>query len=303
MNLLLTGAFGYSEEQKIKLRSLGCDIYFMQYETGELPLAAKDIDAVVCNGLFLYHDLEKFENLKFIQLTSAGLDRVPADRIYQKGIILKNARGVYSIPMAEWVMMRVLEHYKNLIFFAENQKAHSWNKCRNLKEVAGIKLAIVGAGSVGQEVAARFEAFGAFTVGFDVHTNSIPHFHEMHLIADFYNRIHDFDIIVLTAPYTPETYHMIGYRELLTMKNEAMVVNIARGQLIDENALVEALVTRTDLYVALDVFEQEPLPIDSPLWDMENVAISPHNSFVSNGNNARMFDLMYNNLNDFMNGN
>ena len=79
-------------------------------------------------------------------------------------------------------------------------------------------------------------------------------------------------------------------------------MNIARGQLIDEQALTDVLAERQDLYAALDVFEQEPLAADSPLWKMKNVAVSPHNSFVSNGNNERMFNVMYNNLKDFANG-
>ena len=101
MNLLLTGCFKYTEVQKEKLASLGFRIYFVQQEKEALPLAAAEVDATVCNGLFLSHNIEDFTNLKFIQLTSAGFDRVPVDYIKAKGIALHNARGVYSVPMAE----------------------------------------------------------------------------------------------------------------------------------------------------------------------------------------------------------
>ena len=100
MNLLLTGCFKYSEEQMETLCSLGYTIYFMQQEKEELPLPASEVDAMVCNGLFQSHDIDEFSRLKFVQLTSAGFDRVPVDKIKARGMELYNARGVYSTPMA-----------------------------------------------------------------------------------------------------------------------------------------------------------------------------------------------------------
>jgi phosphoglycerate dehydrogenase-like enzyme len=107
--------------------------------------------------------------------------------------------------------------------------------------------------------------------------------------------------VVLTAPYTPETHHIISKEILQSLKSNAILVNIARGGLVDTDALFSVLRERTDLYAALDVFETEPLPTESPLWDLENVAISPHNSFVSDGNNKRMFDVIYYNLKEYFN--
>jgi phosphoglycerate dehydrogenase-like enzyme len=302
MNLLLTGAFSYTEDQKKKLSTLGFEVFFMQQETEELPLSVKEIDATVCNGLFLHHNIDEFENLKLVQLTSAGLDRVPVDKMQEREIILFNARGVYSIPMAEWTVMRVLEHYKNTSHFAVAQAKGVWDKCRTLREIAGTKVAVVGAGNVGQEVAKRFEVLGANTIGFDIHVNPTLHFNEMRLVSELPVMVGEYDIIVITAPLTSETYHLIGREVLKVLKTGATIVNIARGQLIDEQALTDVLAERQDLYAALDVFEQEPLAADSPLWKMKNVAVSPHNSFVSNGNNERMFNVMYNNLKDFANG-
>ncbi|MCS2893458.1 NAD(P)-binding domain-containing protein [Parabacteroides faecis] len=302
MNLLLTGAFNYTEDQKKKLSALGFNVFFMQQEAEELSLPAKNIDAIICNGLFLHHDFDKFKNLKFVQLTSAGLDRVPVDKMRERGIVLLNARGVYSIPMAEWAMMRVLEHYKNAPHFTVAQAKGKWDKCRTLREIAGTKVAVIGAGNVGQEVAKRFEALGANTIGFDIHINPTLHFNEMHIVSELPVMVGEYDIIVIAAPLTPETYHLMGREVLKVLKTGATIVNIARGQLIDEQALTDVLAERQDLYAALDVFEQEPLTADSPLWKMKNVAVSPHNSFVSNGNNERMFNVMYNNLKDFANG-
>lgn len=300
MNLLLTGCFNYTESQKEKLTSLGYRIHFMQQEKDILPLAASEVDATVCNGLFLTHHIEDFSRLKFIQLTSAGFDRVPVDYIKAKGIMLHNARGVYSVPMAEWALFRVLEHYKQGWFFKKGQEHHQWTKHRGLRELAGSQVAVVGAGNVGQEVAKRFRALDCHVTGFDIHTNDTPFFDEMVLTTSLLKRMETYDIVVITAPLLPSTRGLISYDVMKGMKENATLVNIARGGLIDQEALVTIFTERKDLFAALDVFEAEPLDGESPLWKMDNVAVSPHNSFVSDRNNKRMFDLIYQHLTDFI---
>lgn len=282
------------------LRALGYTVYFMQQEQEDLPLLASDVDVTVCNGLFLNHDINDFTHLKFIQLTSAGFDRVPVDLIKARGIELFNARGVYSMPMAEWAIFKVLEHYKQGWFFYQEQIAGRWTKHRGLREIAGIKVAVVGAGNVGQEVAKRFQAFGAETTGFDVHAHETVGFHHMALTETLQECIGEFDVVVITAPLLPSTRGLISREVLKSMKVNAVIINIARGGLIDQQALIEVFLQRPDLYAALDVFEEEPLPLSSPLWKITNVAISPHNSFVSDGNNKRMFDMIYTNLKNFL---
>ncbi len=303
MNLLLTGAFKYSDCQSKAIMDLGYNIINMPIESGEIPVAPSEIDAVVCNGLFLHHNIEDFNNLKFIQLTSAGLDRVPVDYINAKRIKLHNARGVYSIPMSEWVMIRILENYKSLESFNSHQKNKEWIKHRNLREVSGTKVAIIGAGNVGQEIAKRLSAFDAYVVGFDIRENQMPYFEKIKLISKFRHEVAEYDIIVLTAPQTPETKHMIDEEILSAMKYGAILVNVSRGTLIDEKALIKVLSFRTDLYAALDVFETEPLSQESQLWEMENVKVSPHNSFVGNGNQQRLFNVIINNLKAYAHGN
>ena len=300
MNLLLTGCFKYTESQLEELRSLGYDIHFMQQEAEALPLAASEVDATVCNGLFLSHPFKEFTRLRFIQLTSAGFDRVPVDEIKAQGCELWNARGVYSTPMAEWALFRVLEHYKQGWFFKQEQDAGRWTKHRGLQEIAGTRVAVVGAGNVGQEVAKRFRAMGATTVGFDVHTNATEGFDETLLTASLLEYVGEMDVVVVTAPLLPSTRGLICREVLMAMKQDAVLVNIARGGLIDQQAMIDVLSERPDLFAALDVFEEEPLAAGSKLWKMENVAVSPHNSFVSNGNNKRMFEVMKRNLKAFI---
>lgn len=300
MNLLLTGCFKYSKEQMDALRSLGYTVFFMQQEKEVLPVKVADVDVTVCNGLFLSHNIDSFSRLKLIQLTSAGFDRVPVDKIKERGIQLYNARGVYSIPMAEWAMGRILEYFKHFSEFNLSQKKKVWNKDRGIKEINETKSAIIGAGNIGQEVAKRLSAFGSSVTGYDVILGERPYFDSVHHVNDLSSEIDGYDIVVLTAPYTPETHHIISKEILQSLKDNAILVNIARGGLIDTEALCSVLKARSDLYAALDVFETEPLPAESPLWDLANVALSPHNSFVSDGNNKRMFDVIYNNLKNYI---
>ena len=301
MNLLLTGCFMYTDEQFEAIKSLGYQVFYMESELyDELPLPAELVDATVCNYLFTAKEYREFTNLKLIQLVSAGLDRVPVEEIKARGCKLYNARGVYGTPMAEWALFRVLEKYKQGWFFKNEQEKKCWTKNREVREIFGIKVAIIGAGNIGGEVAKRFKALGAKVDGYDIHTNCTPEFDNMLFIDTFKQSVGIYDVVILTAPLLPSTKRLISRDILSSLKNEAIIVNISRGGLIDEQALAEVLKERQDLYAALDVYESEPLSNESPLWNLPNVAISPHNSFVSNGNNERMFNVIYSNLKDFI---
>lgn len=301
MNLLLTGCFRYTGAQIEKIKALGYSVFYMESELyDDLPLPPDQIDATVCNYLFTSNDFGIFKNLQLIQLTSAGLDRVPLEQIKAKGCKLYNAKGVYSTPMAEWAIFRVLEKYKQGWFFKSGQDNKLWSKNRQIKEIFGIKVAIIGAGNIGGEVAKRFKCFGAIVDGYDIQTNNQRGFDNLFLIDKLELNIGYYDVIILTAPLLPSTKGMISKTILYSLKQDAIIVNISRGGLIDEQALYEVLSHRTDLYAALDVFEKEPLSQESPLWFLSNIAISPHNSFVSNGNNKRLFDVIYTNLKNFI---
>lgn len=298
MNVLLTGDFKYSEDNIKLLDSLGLKTYFQQQEK-DITGNPEKYDAVVCNGLFLYNDIRKFENLKYIQLTSAGLDRVPLDYIKEHNITIKNARGVYSIPMAEWAVLKVLEIYKNSRTFYENQKAHSWIKDRSISELYGKTAAIVGCGSIGLETAKRFNAFGVNITGVDIVKPESEYIDEYINIADLDKALEKSDIVILTLPLTETTYHLFDKERFLHMKSGSILVNISRGQIVCEKDLTAALKNGTVSAAALDVFEEEPLDKASELWDMDNVTVTPHNSFVGGGNNERMFSVIYENLKDW----
>lgn len=295
MRLLITGAWRYTEEQLSILKAQGHEITAMPDERGAIPMEYESVEGVICNGLFLYHGIEKFTGLKYIQLTSAGFDRVDMDYVNKHNIEIHNARGVYSIPMAEYALFGVLELYKQGKFFIEKQKAHAWEKHRGLLELNGKNVCILGTGSVGTEVAKRFKAFGCYVYGVDLYPRDDEAYEKIYPLSQLDSGLQNADILVLTLPLTKETKYLINKDKLSIMKKGAVLVNIARGAIVEQNALIEVLNNKLGGAV-LDVFDTEPLNENSPLWDMENVILTPHNSFVGENNGERLWQVIKANL-------
>lgn len=299
MKLLLTGAFGYTAEQLSALKSAGFEITYIQNELEKLSIDVSDFDAVVCNSLFQYNNIEDFKNLKVVQLTSAGYDRTPVSLFAQRGIALFNAKGVYNIPMAEWAVLKALEIYKDSSFFYKNQEQKIWEKNRNLRELYGKNVLILGVGNIGQECAKRFKAFGTKVLGVDIFDGKCEYVDEFFFMDNLQKAVKLCDIAVLCLPLTDKTEHIINEEVINCFKDDAVLINISRGKIINESDLMKALNSNKLLGVALDVFEEEPLCPKSPLWNTKGVYITPHNSFVSDAVNNRLFDLIYKNLTEF----
>ena len=296
MKLLLTGAFKYTDKQIEYLKSLGNDIVYVQDERKKIDFDVSDIEGVVCNGLFLYNDIRHFKKLKYIQLTSAGFDRVPIDYINEHEIKIYNARGVYSIPMAEFALCGVLQLIKQSRLFYKNQNNHIWEKSRTLGELSGKTVLIVGAGNIGSEVAKRFSAFDASVIGVDITDDDRKYFDKVELLDNLDEQLKIADIVILTLPLTDSTREMFDKSKFDLMKKSSIFVNIARGPLVVESDLINSLKSGYISGAVLDVFGEEPLNENSPLWDMDNVILTPHNSFVGENNNKRMFNVIVNNL-------
>ena len=298
MKLLVTGAFNCSKEQLNTLKALGNEILFLQNEKDELPKDFLDAEGIIGNGIFLYHDIKQFENLRYIQLTSAGFDRVPMDYIKKHNIEIHNARGVYSIPMAEFAIGGILQIYKQSRHFYDNQKNHIWNKNRNLFELFGKNVCIFGCGSVGNECAKRLSAFGANIFGVDIKPYANPAFEKI-VALDVCDEILEIsDIVILCLPLTKKTEFFFNKDRFSKMKKGSIFVNISRGRIVKTDSLISALNDKL-MGAVLDVFENEPLEENSVLWDMDNVIVTPHNSFVGEGNSDRLFAIIKSNLMEY----
>ena len=296
MNLLITGAWPDAKANIPELEAMGHSVAFLQQERDDLPCDPAWVEGVICNGLFLHHPIEQFPNLRFIQLTSAGFDRVDMDYVRSHHIEIHNARGVYSIPMAEFAVAGVLQLYKQMRYFAENQKARRWEKHRGLLELDGKTVTVVGCGSVGTECAKRFKAFGCRVLGIDLFPGNDEVYEKILPLDRLEDTLPVTDILILTVPLTEETMRLIDRCRLSLLPCTAVVVNISRGAVLDGTALREMLTDGRLAGAVLDVFEIEPLPADSPLWDAPNLILTPHNSFVGENCNRRLYERMIRDL-------
>lgn len=291
MKTIVTGALQATSEELKRLEELELEITFHQNERDEVT-NPEQFEAVICNGLFLYNDIEKFTNLKYIQLTSAGTDRVPVDHVREHGIVLKNAAGVYAAPMAEWTLMRLLELYKNADKLFANRE---WVKDRTWRELGGKTACIVGFGAYGREVAKRLKAFDVKVCVVNRSVKESPNVDEFYTMDKLNEVLAKADIVILAVALTEETKHLMNAERFAAMKDGAVFINATRGGLVDEATLVDALENKL-AGAALDVFETEPLPDDSKLWQTQNLLISPHNSFVGENNHARLMRVVMKNI-------
>jgi phosphoglycerate dehydrogenase-like enzyme len=251
-------------------------------------------------------DLEIMDRLRWIQGTSTGIGqhavRLGLDR---RDILMTTARGVHARPLAEFVFMALLAHWRGLAHLQAEQRAHRWERyCTD--EVAGKTLVILGAGDLARGAAKVAQALEMHVVAVTRDpSKSRDHGHlfdEVVPTAALHATLARADALLLTLPHTPQTERIIDAAALAALKPGAAFVNIGRGQIVDEPALIAALRSGHVGFAALDVAEVEPLPADSPLWDLPNVLISPHSASTPPSENARITDLFLHNLRCWLDG-
>jgi phosphoglycerate dehydrogenase-like enzyme len=215
-------------------------------------------------------------NARWLHMFSAGLDNPVFDVLRGRGLTVTHSAGSSATPIAHTVIMQVIALCRGARTFPLGQQRHEWLD-REVADVEGRRMGIVGLGGIGSEVARLAAHFGIDVVGL----RRTPRGDEP-CTTWASSRLHELlptlDDLVLTAPLNDETRNMIGATELALLPRGAHVVNVGRGELIDESALVDALVSGHLGGAALDVFVTEPLPSDHPLWDLPNVIITPHSS-------------------------
>ncbi len=245
--------------------------------------------------------LTRIPRLRWVHTISAGVDHLLFPELRELDTILTNASGVFNVPIAETVMAYILAVVKRLPEFWAHQRERRWEKLP-LRELRGQTVGIVGLGDIGAEVARLCRAFGMRVLGLrrrpapsDVADEVMPPDRLRDLLARS-------DFVVIAVPLTPETRGMMGRAELAAMKPDAWLINISRGAVVDEEALIEVLQEGRIGGACLDVFAQEPLPSESPLWDLPNVIITPHNSWSSPHIEEREIDLFLENLRRYVAG-
>ncbi|PUU89662.1 D-2-hydroxyacid dehydrogenase [Halanaerobium sp.] len=247
--------------------------------------------------------VKKSENLKWLHLPSAGVDRYANKEIYQnQDIVLTNSSGVYGKPIAEHVFAMIMAHNRNLINYAYDKKEKKWQRKNEIKDFFNSTVGILGLGDIGSTIARRAKAWGAQVLALKRTAAELPDYvDQIYLNKDLNKLLKRSDYVILTLPATPETKGIIGRKEFKRMKNSAFVVNIGRGSLIKQEELVEALEKGWIAGAGLDVTEPEPLPETSKLWEMDNLILTPHTSGFSPTNDQRRFEIFKDNLKNYLN--
>lgn len=245
-------------------------------------------------------------NLKWLQTTSAGVGpAIKRNGLHETDVIVTTASGVHAGPLAEFVMASLLFHAKEFPFLLDMKANKRWERyCAG--ELTGQTLAIIGPGRIGREVAKRAKAFG-MTVRAMARDNSPERAAELgvdalHPRSELHLLLGIADAVVLITPLTPETENLIGPNEIAAMKEGTVLVNISRGAIIDEDAMIAALRMGPIGFAALDVFRTEPLPLDSPLWELPNVLVNSHSASTAWRENERITDLFIANLRHYLRG-
>ena len=241
--------------------------------------------------------------LRWVQASSAGIGQFVKRYGYDTRLpdtIFTTSSGIHARPLAEFCVMAMLMHYKQALPMLRNQHQHRWERYAGT-DLEGRTLAIVGLGHIGSQVAEMACSLGMSVIG----TNAVtpgPCVERFFAPEQLHEMLPLADVLVLSVPHTPQTEKMIGKVELGQLKPGAYLINIARGAVLDESALIDALRSGHLSGAALDVFEHEPLPEDSPFWDMDNVLVNPHSGSTSDRENERLADLFCDNLQRFVNG-
>jgi phosphoglycerate dehydrogenase-like enzyme len=278
---------------------IGC---FEVRDAESLTARIGEADVLVVSGLWDNRLLDRATRLRFIQSIGAGTDQFPRDELNRRGIRLASARGVNARAVAEHAMALMLALSRRLPEARDNQTKRAWrgmigDLAGREDELAGKTLMIVGLGDIGGRLARLAKAFDMRVIGLR-RDPALGHgaADAVHRMSDLLRLLPEADVVALTCPLTPETEKLIDGAALARMKPSAYLVNIARGRVVDEAALIGALTARHIAGAALDVTVEEPLAPQSPLWGMEHVLITPHTAGETRRYEDNVIEILRDNL-------
>jgi len=254
------------------------------------------------------HVLRVDSPLKWIQSWSAGVDRMPLNQFSEQGILLTTASGVHAVPISESIFAMILAFSRGIQQSIQNQQANVWNSnvgpdgSATLTELRGKTIVIVGVGEIGSETARIARAFGMKILGVRRSGKSDSNVDTMYTMEHLQHALTQSDYIVNILPLTEETYHMFDATAFNSIKPGACFINVGRGPTVSTDALLEALENGIIRYAGLDVFEEEPLPTDHPLWSMKQVIMTSHIAGSTEHYDKRVIDIFIDNLKAYMEG-
>lgn len=230
------------------------------------------------NRIAAIHCFNKNAKLRWVQAWSAGVNNLPLEEFEKRDIYLTSANGVHAYPISETIFALMLALTRNIHKYVRDQQTRTWDSSMIELEIHQKTIGIIGIGAIGKETAKIAKAFGMNVLGVRHSGKPVEFVDHMYTTEDLSIVLSKCDYVVNTLPSTNETYHLIGKQSFAQMKPSAFFINIGRGDTVVEEDLIAALKSGQIAGAGLDVFEEEPLSETSPLWDMENVIITPHTS-------------------------
>ncbi len=300
MKIVLHDQFPIGEDLLSLVLSAAPGAVAVVADKNRLPSALADAEV-----FYGYHSPEVFAHapkLKWIQTSAAGLDKLLVPELVNRGLVITNASGLHAAAVVECAWALTLAVSRCLHTFVRQQQEHDW-KWGPLFDMFGGTAGVIGLGGIGRQYARVARAFDMRVIAVDPHVREKPE-----NVAELWpmNRLDDVlrqsDVVLVSCPYTPETHYLINRARLALMKPTTILVNIARGGIIDEAALVDALKAGKLAGCGLDVTETEPLPADSPLWNAPNLVISPHCGGVSSHRMRKLIEFFCENLRRYQDG-
>lgn len=323
VNVLVTHPFPEPLMAKLAAVSPVLNISHRPAKTAEeLADVMAETDVLYASDSEVFPALESGARLRWVQLHWAGVDSILEHPLYvQSEVMFTTTSGIHAVQMAEYAMGQILAFAHRLPRMLEDQAKGVWTSGRWERyvpdELFGATIGLIGYGSIGRQIARLAQGFGMRVLAVKHNARRLEHDHytvpgtgdpNAEIPDRIYPReaLHTFlgecDYVVVTVPLTGDTRHLLNAAALGAMKPTAILINIARGDVVDESALVEALQDHKITGAALDVFSQEPLPPDSPLWKLPNVILSPHVSGFSPHYDSRSVDVFAENLKRFIAG-
>lgn len=247
------------------------------------------------------HVLKEATNLKWIQALGTGVDGIIDLPSLRDGVLITNVHGIHGAPVSEAAIMAMLALSRELPRVVRNQDRHKWDRfpARLLKDKT---VGIFGVGVIAEELAPKCKAFGMTVVGISSAKREVAGFDRMYARDELQSAVREVDYLVLLTPYGPATRGIVGAEVFSAMKPTSYLVNLARGGVVDEEALIRALEQGQIAGAALDVFNQEPLPDDHPFWTMENVLVTSHLGGFYDAYPAHALPVVEENLRRFLAG-
>ena len=294
-----------TKEQKEQILSLSSDIELevvSALNTTDIEKHLKDAE-IVAGIPRAIPDLSLAGKLKWVHSFSAGMDRVLTPELVDSPILASNSSGIHATPIAEHIIGFLLIFTRQFYQSFRNQQEKIWQRINELTELRDKIVLVVGLGHIGKETARLASLMGAKVLAIDQAGKEKPDFVETLETKEKFNELLPLaDFVVICAPLTKETHHLFGKEKFKQMKPTAVLVNIGRGAIVNERELIDALENKVIAGAALDVTEEEPLAKESPLWEMDNVVITPHHSRISERYMERAIDLFCENLNAYIKG-